>query len=87
MSYLIQIGAGAGDQDELVDGFTNFVKKKKNNLFFGIVKSLILRKINKAAKKIRYVLYSFKGKKKFKSRNSRPKNFTFKKHSQKRASS
>jgi len=27
---------------------------------------------------------SFKGKKKFKSRNSRPKNFTFKKHSQKR---
>ena len=28
---------------------------------------------------------AFKGKKKFKSRNSRPKNFTFKKHSQKRA--
>ena len=30
MSYLIQIGAGAGDQDELVDGFTKFVKKKIN---------------------------------------------------------
>ena len=29
--------------------------------------------------------FGFKGKKKFKSRNSRPKNFTFKKHSQKRA--
>ena len=28
--------------------------------------------------------FSFKGKKKFKSRNSRPKNFTFKKHSKKR---
>ena len=31
--------------------------------------------------------FGFKGKKKFKSRNSRPKNFTFKKHSQKRAKS
>ena len=31
--------------------------------------------------------FRFKGKKKFKSRNSRPKNFTFKKHSQKRANS
>ena len=31
--------------------------------------------------------FGFKGKKKFKSRNSRPKNFTFKKHSQKRVSS
>jgi superfamily II DNA/RNA helicase len=29
--------------------------------------------------------FSFKGKKKFKSRSDRPKNFTFKKHSQKRA--
>ena len=29
--------------------------------------------------------FGFKGKKKFKSRNNRPKNFTFKKHSQKRA--
>ena len=28
--------------------------------------------------------FGFKGKKKFKSRKSRPKNFTFKKHSQKR---
>ena len=28
--------------------------------------------------------FGFKGKKKFKSRNSRPKNFTFKKHSKKR---
>ncbi|MDC0944209.1 ATP-dependent helicase, partial [Candidatus Pelagibacter sp.] len=31
--------------------------------------------------------FRFKGKKKFKSRNSRPKKFTFKKHSQKRANS
>ena len=29
----------------------------------------------------------FKGKKKFKSRNSRPKNFSFKKHSKKRSKS
>ena len=29
--------------------------------------------------------FTFKGKKKFKSRSDRPKNFTFKKHSQKRA--
>ena len=29
--------------------------------------------------------FGFKGKKKFKSRSDRPKNFTFKKHSQKRA--
>ena len=28
--------------------------------------------------------FNFKGKKKFKSRNSRPKNFTFKKHNKKR---
>ena len=28
--------------------------------------------------------FGFKKKKKFKNRNSRPKNFTFKKHSQKR---
>ncbi|MDA9960775.1 DEAD/DEAH box helicase [Candidatus Pelagibacter sp.] len=31
--------------------------------------------------------FNFKGKKKFKSRNSRPKNFSFKKHSKKRAKS
>ena len=31
--------------------------------------------------------FGFKGKKKFKSRNSRPKNFSFKKHSKKRAKS
>ena len=31
MSYYIQIGAGAGDQDERLnykEGFTNFIKKK-----------------------------------------------------------
>ena len=28
--------------------------------------------------------FNFKGKKKFKSRNSRPKNFTFKKHNKKK---
>ena len=34
MSYYIQIGAGAGDQDERInykDGFTNFIKKKTYN--------------------------------------------------------
>ena len=31
--------------------------------------------------------FGFKGKKKFKNRNSRPKNFIFKKHSQKKANS
>ena len=31
--------------------------------------------------------FGFKGKKKFKSRNSRPKNFSFKKHSKKRSKS
>ena len=31
--------------------------------------------------------FGFKGKKKFKSRNSRPKNFSFKKHSKKRIKS
>ena len=31
--------------------------------------------------------FGFKGKKKFKSRNNRPKNFSFKKHSKKRARS
>ena len=34
MSYYIQIGAGAGDQDERLnykEGFTNFIKKKTYN--------------------------------------------------------
>ena len=44
MSYYIQIGAGAGDQDERAsyqDGFTNFVKKitKKQSDRFLIVEA------------------------------------------------
>mgnify|MGYP007000205091 len=44
MTYFIQIGAGAGDQDERTnyqDGFTNFVKKinKKQSDKFLIVEA------------------------------------------------
>ena len=56
-------------------GFTNnpkyFGKKPSENLSSGDEKKS----------------FGFKGKKKFKSRNSRPKNFSFKKHSKKRAKS
>ena len=59
--------------DSKPTGFTN------NPKYFG--KKPLENTSNEGEKKS----FGFKGKKKFKGRNNRPKSFTFKKHSQKRA--
>ena len=67
----------------------NQVLSKKNNSkpsgFTNNPKVFWKKTFRKYIFRLRKKSFGFKGKKKFKSRNSRPKNFSFKKHSKKRA--
>jgi ATP-dependent RNA helicase DeaD len=70
-------------------GKSSFAKKKKSkpNGFTNNPKYFERKPSENTSSDSEKKSFSFKGKKKFKSRNSRPKNFSFKKHSKKRARS